>query len=330
MKELKQIVFEATYGCASNCIFCYNCWKAGYKKEPELDIKQLRTILKKLPKFKRFVISGGEPLLRPDLKDIIKEGKKYTNMVSVLTSGILLNDDWARMLKKHDVFVQVPLHGMEKTHNAHTRVKDSYRKAIIGIAYLKKHGVRFAVSTVATKKNIKDFKDTLELGVALGAQELLVIRFMPGGEGLKNSELMLDYGEYKYMLETFDAICRKYRVFGAIGAPNVPCVFPDKGYKFISKSSCGAGIDWIAIDPSGRVRICNHSPTILGSLLTQDFKEIWNHQLLKDFRAKKVVPKECEGCEHRDDCRGGCRAVAETYFGSLTAPEPLMLLKPAK
>ena len=319
-----QVVFEATYRCNSNCIFCYNCWKHEYDTEEEMELEQIRTVLKRLPNIKRFVISGGEPLLRNDLEEIIRESKKYTKSTTLLTSGILVNESIARMLKKYDVFVQIPIHGLEKTHNELTGVKDGYRKAISGIAWLKKHNVRYATTAVANRKNIHELEKIFELGITLGASELQVIRFMPGGEGMKNNELMLSKKEYIKMLEVLNKTCRKYRVFGASGAPNVPCIFPDEKYKYISIGSCGAGIDWIVLDPSGRVRICNHSPTILGNLLEQDFKEIWTHPILKAFRSNEVIPKECDGCEKRLGCRGGCRAVAETYYGSLFAPDPLM------
>lgn len=324
--ELVQIVFEATYQCNSSCKFCYNCWKNEYDLDEEMTLEKIQTVLQKLPKFKRFVISGGEPLLRSDLENIIRESKKFTKNVSVLTSGILLDQDIAQMLKKYNIFVQIPIHGLEETHNDLTGVKNGYRKAILGIAWLKKYGVRFATTTVANRKNIHELNEIFELGIALGASELQVIRFMPGGEGMKNHELMLSKKEYIKMLEVLNNVCRKYRIFGASGAPNVPCIFPDEKYKYIKIGSCGAGIDWIVLDPSGRVRICNHSPTILGNLLKQDFNEIWAHPLLEAFRSKKVIPKECDGCEKRLECRGGCRAVAETYYGNLYAPDPLMKL----
>ena len=321
--ELIQVVWEATYRCPSKCVFCYNCWKYDYIQEPEISIDQFKVVLKKLPEFKRFVISGGEPLLRSDLEEIIVEAKNYTDNVSVLTSGILLNEYYAELFRDHEIYVQIPFHGMEKIHNELTGVKDGYKRAIMGIAYLKKHNVKFATTTVATKKNVNELKQVFELGVALGASALQVIRFMPGGAGMKNTEFMLNAEEYTMMLDALNSVCARYRIPGAIGAPNVPCRFPEGKYKHITMGSCSAGIDWIAVDPSGRARICNHSPTILGNLLHQEFEEIWQHPILKAFRSLEIIPKECNDCEKRLECRGGCRAVAETYYGSLCAPDPL-------
>ena len=265
--ELVQVVWESTYRCPSNCVFCYNCWKYEYKQDPEMDLDQLKMVLKKLPKFNRFVISGGEPLLRNDLEDIIEEARKYTDNVTILTSGILIDDLIANLFKKHDIFVQIPFHGLEKTHNELTRVENGYNRAIKGVAHLRKHNVRFATTTVANKMNIHELKQVFELGVALGASELQVIRFMPGGEGMKNAKLMLNKNEYEQMLDSLNSICARYRIPGAIGAPNLPCLFPEKKYKHITMGSCSAGIDWLVIDPSPKDRICKHSTTILGDLI---------------------------------------------------------------
>jgi radical SAM protein with 4Fe4S-binding SPASM domain len=72
------------------------------------------------------------------------------------------------------------------------------------------------------------------------------------------------------------------------------------------------------------MRICNHSPTILGNLTEQSFEEIWQHPLLQKFRNNQIIPKECQSCKQKFECRGGCRAVAETYYGDILAPDPLM------
>ncbi len=290
-----------------------------------MSLDQIKLILKKLPKWKLFAITGGEPLLRNDLEEIIIAAKQTSPFVSLVTSGIEIDENVAMMLKRHDVFVQVPFHGLEKTHNSLTRVNDGFRRAIRGVGWLKKYKVTFATTSVATHQNCHELKRVFELGVALGASRIQVIRFMAGGEGLKNPNLALQGREYWQMLQDLEEVCKKYGIKGGLGAPNTPCTFPDAQYTHIYKGTCGAGIDWIAIDPSGRVRICNHSPTILGNLLEQDFHEIWEHPILQRFRNHEIIPQQCQGCDKVTECRGGCRAVAETYFRDLSSPDPLML-----
>ncbi|MBN1390076.1 MAG: SPASM domain-containing protein, partial [Candidatus Thermoplasmatota archaeon] len=92
-------------------------------------------------------------------------------------------------------------------------------------------------------------------------------------------------------------------------------------------SGCTAGVDWLALDPTGRVRVCNHSPTIIGDLREQTFDEVWGHPLLRAFRKHEVVPDECRECEKVDTCLGGCRAAAQTLHGDWKAHDPLFDLK---
>jgi len=323
--HLIQVVFEATYRCNSKCIFCYNCWKNDYNVAKEMSINEIRKVFNKLPHFDRLAISGGEPLLRDDIEDLIEVGLEFTDQIALLTNGTLINNQVAKTLSKYNIQVQIPIHGLEGTHNKLVSRKDGYKKALLGVAYLKKHGIHFAITSVATSMNIHEMEQVFKLGVAIGAKELQVIRFMPGGEGLSYNHLILSDKEYRIMLKSLNDVCGRYKVFGAIGAPNIPCRFPEKNLKHIQFGSCSAGIDWLVIDPSGRVRICNHSPTILGDLTQQSFSEIWNNPILRSFRNLEMIPEKCNDCERRLECRGGCRAVAETYFGDLKAPDPLML-----
>ncbi len=325
---LIQVVLEVTYRCDSACVFCYNCWKDGYDPGPELSVDEWQPLIEKMPDVKRYTISGGEPLLRKDLFDLIDLLQKKVKHVSVLTNGILLDDKWAKGFKKRGVFVQVPLHGLEQTHDELVGVKGGFRKAVRGIAYLKKHGLDYAVSVVGNKKNIGEIKKVFELGVALGASELLAIRFLPGGEGLRNTDLMLNAEEYERFLFEFDKVLNRYRIYGNMGVPNIPCKFPEDKFKALYMTGCSAGVNWVTLDPTGRVRVCNHSPTILGDLREQDFEEIWETPILKEFRDGKMIPKECNGCDMIGKCRGGCRAVAETLYGDWKAPDPLFTLMP--
>ncbi len=320
---ISQIVVEVNYECNHRCIFCYNCWKNDYVKEHVMTASEFEKVLEKAPDAERYAISGGEPLLRDDIFELLEITKNHSDQIALLTNGVLINDEKARKFSKLGIRVQVPFHGLEKTHDQLVGMKGAYKRAIKGIAYLKKHGVDFAVTSVANRKNIDELERIFELGVALGSKELQVIRFMPGGEGMVHRDLELDDKGYIKMLKALNNVGRKYGVFAAIGAPNLPCRFPEENYRHIHFGKCSAGIDWFAIDPSGRVRMCNHSPTIIGNLLQQDFKEIWNHPVFRDFREGKMVPDECRGCKDLERCLGGCRAVAETCFGDLRAPDPL-------
>ena len=72
--------------------------------------------------------------------------------------------------------------------------------------------------------------------------------------------------EFSMSYEILDKICGYYGIKGGVGVPNLPCIINESNFKNIQFSSCGAGKNWFVIDPSGNLRICNHSPKIYGNI----------------------------------------------------------------
>ena len=320
---LVQLVLEVTYKCNHDCIFCYNCWKHEYPVERELTAAEFGAVLEKMPRSAQISLSGGEPLLRKDIVEIAQVAKRRAGHVTLLTTGELLTPKMADELTKVGVFIQIPLHGTEKNHDGMTRRKGSYRKALEAMALLSEKRIPFGTSTVVCSDNIDEFHTILQIVSAMGARESIAIRFLPGGEGLKHPELMMDRKQTKRMMECLEEASRRYGLRCALGAPNLPCIIDEKPFKRINFGGCGAGLEWFTVDPSGRLRICNHSPTILGDLRNQEFKDILRHPLLEKLKKMELVPQKCGGCWHRERCRGGCRAVAETLYNDWSAPDPL-------
>ncbi len=328
-KELVQIVLEVTYKCTHDCIFCYNCWKYEYPVAQELTAAQFETVLGKVPRCRQVTLSGGEPLLRKDILDIARAAGNRARTVSLLTNGELLTPELADGLRRQGILVQIPLHGTEPTHERLTRRRGSYRKALEAMALLAEKRMPFGTSTVVMKQNIHELPTVLELSAALGARENITIRFLAGGEGMKCQDQMLSREEALFMLETLDRAPGKLGLRTAVGVPNLPCVIDEKPFRRVNFGACGAGVDWFTVDPSGRMRICNHSPTILGDLTRQAFAELWRHPVLETMRSGGYVPEECAGCDRVGKCRGGCRAASEPLCGSLSVPDPLFSHRPA-
>jgi radical SAM protein with 4Fe4S-binding SPASM domain len=322
--KLKQAVLEITYECDSKCIFCYNVWHNGAEKGNELSLSGYRTILDKLPNTELITISGGEPLKRKDIFDIIDLAHEYTKKVTVLSSGLLIDDKIAAKIAKSGVRIQIPVHGLQQTHDELTGKKGNYKTVLKNLLRLRNAGALYSTATVVNKKNLKELKRLFDVCVGMGSTYLFIIRFLPGGRGLKHGELQLTKNELVEVYGILDYSCKEYGISGGLGIPNLPCVIDPSKYKHIDFTYCSAGIDWITIDPSGRVRMCNHSPTIIGDLNTTSFEEIWNSDFLRKFRNGCFIPEKCKDCKWVCECRGGCRAGAETAFGDIRELDPLM------
>jgi radical SAM protein with 4Fe4S-binding SPASM domain len=128
-------------------------------------------------------------------------------------------------------------------------------------------------------------------------------------------------------LQTLDEIGGKYKFSIAVSVVIEPCVVDTRPYRNIHFGWCPlAGENaYFTIDPFGDVRICNHSPVILGNIRQGGFAEIYrNHPYVQAFR--DTWPAECNGCdpELRTMCRGGCKAAAEQCYGTLSRLDPFV------
>jgi len=322
----EQVVFELTSACNLKCHFCYNVWKAkGYKKRKELTLGEYKKIIQKLPPARIYGLSGGEPLLRKDILEIIDMMKSAgkCDSIALITSGVHLTPQLAKKLSERNVKVQLSIHGVGKKHDEITGRKGCFKSLIKAFIYLRENDIAYSTSTVIDKSNLKDLKETLEFSAAIGSRYLLLNRFLPGGRGMKEKELMLNRKEVKSAYMVLNQVCGYYGVRGGVGVPNLPCIIKEKQFKHLDFSACGAGKSWFVIGPSGDVRICNHSPAIYGNLLKEKLEDILENSTFQQFKADKIFPKECKQCPVVKNCRGGCRAGAETLYGSLYAPDPL-------
>jgi radical SAM protein with 4Fe4S-binding SPASM domain len=229
----------------------------------------------------------------------------------------------AKGIADRDIWTQLPVHGLNAAHDRACGREGAFRALVGAFATLKEHGARYSTSTVASRENLGELRDILEFSVAMGSRYLLMIRFLPGGAGLKRTDLLLDPRETQRAYDILDEVCGYYGIRGGVGVPNLPCMIDEKRYRHIDMSSCGAGKRWFVVGPSGELRLCNHSPTVYGNILRRPLEEILAHPALRDFAADRVFPEACAGCSRVAACRGGCRAAAETFSGDLRGPDPM-------
>jgi len=130
-------------------------------------------------------------------------------------------------------------------------------------------------------------------------------------------------------LTTLDEIGGKYRFSIAVSVVIEPCVVDTRPFRNIHfgwRPLAGENA-YFTIDPSGDLRICNHSPVVLGNIRRGGFTEIYrNHPYVQVFR--DLWPAECDECdpELRTMCKGGCKAAAEQCYGTLSRLDPFVTL----
>ena len=155
-----------------------------------------------------------------------------------------------------------------------------------------------------------------------GADSLLLNRFLPGGRGLESADaLALHPDEIVRMLKTAESVLRLANRRGGVGTEIPLCIAAglDLGSLQIS-SQCAAGFDFFVIGPSGRARVCNHSPVQLAHF--PELESLKQDPYWRRYALKELLPTACRGCELQSKCDGGCHEAAGIVSGSLWAPDP--------
>ncbi len=300
MGEPIHIMFEVTQRCNNDCIYCYNVWKdnIGYPRG-ELSLPEVKSLFDKITgevRLRSLTLTGGEPLLRRDIEDIAFHLLSKKIELSLATNGTLIDKNRAESLVRAGLkSFEIPVLSTDRSlHNSLSR-NDSYDKACEAITNLKAHAVAVTVVFVATKENIGHFDGVAELAFALGADSLMIDRFLPGGEGKKHAN-RLEPGreELALVIEQANAAAQRYSLDVSLGIPLPPGLVDSAKYKNLKFGTCGAGKGKWAVDSLGNLRLCEQEPCVLGNLLSSQFSKLRN---------KGMSPPPC--------CRISCGKIGE-------------------
>jgi radical SAM protein with 4Fe4S-binding SPASM domain len=330
-------ILELTPRCNNGCLYCYTPWGAprlGYRQQSrgEMSIAEIKSMIARLQEevAPRIIgLSGGEPTLRDDLPELLAfiRGRGITPLL--ITNGTRITRDLARSFRETQCACEVTLlsHRRE-VHDELVRRRGARDEAVQGITNLRLAGIDPAVVFIATRLNYQDLYTTAELAIALGASALAYNRINLGAHNLPLADRLLPSADMIRMnLDTLEALNEKYGIPIAVSVVIEPCVVDVRKYTNLHFGWCPlAGAEsYFTIDSAGNLRICNHSPTILGNLRNESFIDIYrNHPYLEEFR--ETWPDECHTCEPvlKALCKGGCKAAAEQCYGSLKRVDPFV------
>jgi radical SAM protein with 4Fe4S-binding SPASM domain len=334
--HLQSLIFEVTQRCNHVCLHCYNVWQGESvaRRDPyprgELDTRQtLRLLAKALDETDchHVTLTGGEPLLRSDLPQILDFLRERNVRVTIISNGRLLDEQTAISLIDQGVgLFELPLLSHQREiHDQLSGAPGAWDAVLDAMANVRLHRGQVVTAFVATRLNIEHLYETIRLAYAFGARGLMFNRFNPGGRGrLHLLELLPTVEQVREALVVAEAASVEFGLPISCSIPIQPCLIDTAAFPHLGFGYCAAGTEraYYTLDPLGNVRPCNHSTTILGNLFEGSFGELVSPAHMENF--VRAYPAQCHACKLEATCQGGCKAAAQVCEGSLEEVEPFL------
>lgn len=334
----KSFVIELTRRCNNHCLYCYMSegplnQDSDRQRTGEMTTLEVMDIIAKLcdeAPVESVALSGGEPLLREDLPEILSFIRNRGIPPVLITNGTLLTRERVAATAGDATFEITLLSHRQEVHDRLAGRRGAWSAAVEGMANVRHVRGNFVAVFVATKLNYMDVGKTTELAIALGANGLMYNRINLGAHNIRYVDRLLPTPDMiRQNLDTLEELSSKYKLPVAVSVVIEPCVIDVRRYKQIHFGWCPRGGEgsYFTVDPTGNVRVCNHSGVILGNLKRDCFTEIYyNHPYVRSFR--DTWPTECQGCEPelKSMCCGGCKAAAEQCCGTLAKVDPFVTI----
>jgi MoaA/NifB/PqqE/SkfB family radical SAM enzyme len=287
-----------TYRCNAKCGMCYS-WKNP--SDPESEFKP--EILEKIPGgMQRLNITGGEPLLRKDIMDIVKILDKKTNRLEISTNGYFVERIVQIAERFPEITIRVSTEGLPALNDRLRGLRDGFDHGMRTILRLKEMGIKdIGFAMTISGENCRDLRDMYTLVSSMGVEFAnAVVHNSFYFHKYDNKIENIDEVE-KAMTDFMEALLRSPRKQLRERVKDWFRAYLNLGLlRHVQGKDrpipCGAGTDTFFLDPWGQVLACNGSPEplIMGDLKTQSFDEIWHSEQAEKVR-REIANCE-EGC----------------------------------
>jgi heme b synthase len=359
-KDVPRLIFwELTQGCNLACKHC-RAEAQPQRADDELSTEQIRAVIDDITKDYKpvLILTGGEPLYRPDLYEIASYANEKGCRVCLASNGTLVDDAIAQKLKAIGIQrVAISLDGATPdVHDSFRGIPGAWEAALNGADAIMRAGIEVQFNISVAQHNKHQIPAIVRLGEERGAVACHLFVLVPVGCGVEIAgREMLPADEVEAMLEwlysvsertsievratcapQYHRIMRQQGGAGAIQRSRVsaeaalgnkhPGTIP--GNRAAGSRGCLAGSGVCFISHKGNVQPCGYLPVFAGNVLRQPFKEIWEEsQLFQELRDPDLLGGKCGECEYRVSC-GGCRARAYYEHKHYLAEEPYCPYEP--
>jgi PqqA peptide cyclase len=327
------LIAEITHRCPLHCVYCSNplemkargreistdAWSRVFQEAAGLGTLQLH-------------LTGGEPLARPDLTELVAAGRRAKLYVNVITSGVGL--DAARLRGLVDAgldHIQLSFQDSEAEPADRIAGTRAHARKLEIARLIKSRRVAFTVNMVVHRQNLDRLEEMIALAEQLQADRIEIANVQYYGWALTNREALLPT---RVQLQRSVAVVEAARA-RLNGRMRIDFVVPDYYARYPKTCSGGWGRSVMLIDPAGYALPCHAAGVIPGlqfdNVCERSLRWIWEgSEAFQKYRGTEWMPEPCQSCERRDIDLGGCRCQALLLTGNADATDPTCSLAPGR
>lgn len=334
-ENLRMIAWEVTRSCNLACAHCRASSKYGAYPD-ELTTEECFKLIDEIVSFAKpvIILTGGEPLLRNDIFEIIEYGKRKGLIMVMAPNGTLLTEENVKKVISSGIKrISVSLDGSDAaSHDDLRQVPGAFTQALEGIQRAKRLGLEFQINTTITKRNIQQLPQIIKLAKDLGAAGHHIFLLVPTGRAKEMINEELSAAEYEKALEFLAEEKKNSSLEMKITcAPHFNRVLLQKHSAPVSALTgrgCMGGVSFCFISHVGDVQPCGYLEIKCGNIRKQGFKKIWlESEVFDNIRDWSKYTGKCGRCEFKAVC-GGCRARAYAVSGNYLGEEPYCTYEP--
>jgi PqqA peptide cyclase len=325
------LIAELTHRCPLHCVYCSNpleltarstelpteTWSSVFQQAAALGVLQAD-------------FTGGEPLARTDILDLVKSARAAGLYVNLITSGLPLDEPkLAQLVEAGLDHIQLSFQGADAHTAEEISGTKSHAQKLRVLEWLKKVRVAVTLNFVIHRRNIDQIDEMLKIAESSSATRIEFANVQYYGWGFANRDSLLPTrAQLDQSLAKIKAAEERLR-----GKIRIESVVPDYYAKYPKPCMGGWGRKLMLITPSGEALPCHAAKIIPGlqfaSVKDQTLAEIWDsNEAFKKFRGDSWMQDPCKSCDRRTTDFGGCRCQALLLAGDAAATDPVCTLSP--
>jgi len=327
------LIAELTHRCPLHCVYCSNPLEM-HARANELSTETWTRVFKEAAAtgVLQADFTGGEPLARADVVELVRAARSAGLYVNLITSGLPLDEaKLAALVAAGLDHIQLSFQGArEETANEISGTKSHTQKLRV-LDWLRQHRIAVTLNFVIHRRNIDQLAEMLAIAESSCATRIEFANVQYYGWAFANRENLLPTRE---QLDQSLALIKREqeRLQGRI---RVEYVVPDYYAKYPKPCMGGWGRKLMLITPSGDALPCHAAQVIPGlsfeNVKDHSLREIWEHSAaFQKFRGEGWMQEPCKTCDRREQDFGGCRCQALLLTGDAAATDPVCSLAPLR